>query len=54
MALPVSLLVAWLFARIFELPFKRHRSWKSLLAPVRSRTNGPARPGPAEAAPAGP
>lgn len=50
-ALPVSLLVAWLFARVFELPFKRHRSWKSLLAPVRSRSTGP---GPAGAAPAGP
>ncbi|WP_329251841.1 acyltransferase [Streptomyces sp. NBC_01478] len=28
--LPVSVLGAWLFAEIFEMPFKRNRSWKSL------------------------
>ena len=32
-ALPVSVLGAWLFAKVFETPFKRNRSWKSLLAP---------------------
>ncbi|MGW7426731.1 acyltransferase family protein [Streptomyces sp. NPDC054813] len=31
-ALPVSVLGAWLFARIFEIPFKRNRSWKTLIA----------------------
>ncbi|WP_431960368.1 acyltransferase family protein [Actinacidiphila sp. bgisy160] len=54
LALPASVLGAWLFARIFEAPFKRNRSWKSLLAPGRSRIAGPARPGPAETTPAGP
>ncbi|MEU1413986.1 acyltransferase [Streptomyces sp. NPDC005731] len=39
-ALPASLSGAWLFARIFEMPFKRNRSWKSLLAPVRSQPSG--------------
>lgn len=39
-ALPASLSGAWLFARIFEMPFKRNRSWKSLLAPVRSQPGG--------------
>ncbi|MET7567120.1 acyltransferase [Streptomyces sp. NPDC005492] len=28
--LPVSVLAAWLFSQVFELPFKRNRSWKSL------------------------
>ncbi|MET9087859.1 acyltransferase [Streptomyces sp. NPDC004237] len=31
-ALPLSVLGAWLFAKVFETPFKRNRSWKSLLA----------------------
>lgn len=31
LALPVSTLGAWLFSKIFELPFKRNRSWKSLM-----------------------
>ncbi|MFJ6542840.1 acyltransferase family protein [Streptomyces sp. NPDC091385] len=35
-ALPVSVLAAWLFARVFELPFKRNRSWRSLVASARS------------------
>ncbi|MFE2882997.1 acyltransferase family protein [Streptomyces sp. NPDC059272] len=39
--LPVSVLAAWLFSRIFELPFKRNRSWKSLLAQSRPRTTVP-------------
>jgi peptidoglycan/LPS O-acetylase OafA/YrhL len=29
---PLSVLVAWLFAHLFELPFQRHRSWKELAA----------------------
>ncbi|MCX4759530.1 acyltransferase [Streptomyces sp. NBC_01275] len=37
LAVPVSVLGAWLFAALFELPFKRHRSWKALLAAGRSR-----------------
>ncbi|MDX5566594.1 acyltransferase [Streptomyces sp. ID05-04B] len=36
LALPVSLLAAWLFSRIFELPFKRNRSWRSLVETGRS------------------
>ncbi|MFI1507800.1 acyltransferase family protein [Streptomyces sp. NPDC020597] len=39
-ALPVSLLAAWLFARLFELPFKRNRSWKSIVGTGRSRRSG--------------
>ena len=31
-ALPASLLGAWLFSRVFELPFKRNRSWSSMIA----------------------
>ncbi|MFF3563671.1 acyltransferase family protein [Streptomyces sp. NPDC002574] len=34
-ALPVSVLGAWLFSRVFEIPFKRNRSWTSLIAPGR-------------------
>lgn len=30
-ALPVSIVSAWVFSRIFEIPFKRNRSWKSLI-----------------------
>ncbi|MGY4997418.1 acyltransferase family protein [Streptomyces sp. 900105245] len=30
-ALPVSVLGAWLFSKIFEVPFKRNRSWRSLI-----------------------
>ncbi|MFF4489911.1 acyltransferase family protein [Streptomyces sp. NPDC001544] len=36
LALPVSVLGAWLFSQIFEMPFKRNRSWKSLIALSRS------------------
>ncbi|MEW1643490.1 acyltransferase [Streptomyces sp. NPDC091219] len=39
--LPVSVLAAWLFSRIFELPFKRNRSWKALLAQSRPSTTVP-------------
>ncbi|MFI6621226.1 acyltransferase family protein [Streptomyces sp. NPDC050528] len=39
--LPVSLLTAWLFSRVFELPFKRNRSWKSLTAQLRPSTTVP-------------
>ncbi|MFF2511949.1 acyltransferase family protein [Streptomyces sp. NPDC058086] len=36
LALPASVLAAWLFAKVFELPFKRNRSWKSMF-PAASR-----------------
>jgi peptidoglycan/LPS O-acetylase OafA/YrhL len=29
---PLALLVAWLFANVFEFPFQRHRSWRSVAA----------------------
>ncbi len=29
--MPLSLLVAWLFATVFEIPFQRHRCWRALL-----------------------
>ncbi|WP_327403292.1 acyltransferase [Streptomyces sp. NBC_01288] len=41
LGLPVSVLTAWLFSRIFELPFKRNRSWKSLMAQSRPSTTVP-------------
>ncbi|AVV47105.1 acyltransferase [Streptomyces sp. P3] len=40
LALPVSLLAAWLFSRLFELPFKRNRSWRSLVETGRSHWAG--------------
>ncbi|MER7684759.1 acyltransferase [Streptomyces sp. NPDC097610] len=40
LALPASVLGAWLFAKLFELPFKRNRSWKSMFSAGRA----PARP----------
>jgi len=40
LALPVSVLGAWLFSQIFEMPFKRNRSWKSLIQRGRSRCTG--------------
>jgi peptidoglycan/LPS O-acetylase OafA/YrhL len=39
LALPASVLGAWLFAELFEMPFKRNRSWKSLVSAGRSRWN---------------
>ncbi|MEU3862962.1 acyltransferase [Streptomyces sp. NPDC028722] len=40
LALPVSVLGAWLFSQIFEMPFRQNRSWKSLIAQCRSRRSG--------------
>ncbi|WP_256914292.1 acyltransferase family protein [Streptomyces hilarionis] len=40
LALPASVLGAWLFSRVFEMPFKRNRSWKSMIAAGRSRRGG--------------
>jgi len=34
---PASLVAAWLFAQVFELPFQRHRSWRALAASARRR-----------------
>ncbi len=39
-AAPVTLLVAWAFSRIFEIPFQRHRGFGPLLAAVRARLKG--------------
>ncbi|RMB81867.1 acyltransferase [Streptomyces shenzhenensis] len=39
LGLPVSICGAWLFSRIFELPFKRNRSWRSVLTPDRPATS---------------
>jgi peptidoglycan/LPS O-acetylase OafA/YrhL len=36
-ALPISVLGAWLFSKLFEMPFKRNRSWESMIALGRSR-----------------
>ncbi|WP_330346760.1 acyltransferase family protein [Streptomyces sp. NBC_00582] len=36
LALPVSLCGAWVFSRLFEVPFKQNRSWKSMIALGRS------------------
>lgn len=40
LGLPASILSAWLFAELFEMPFKRNRSWKSMLSAARSRRHG--------------
>lgn len=40
LGLPASVLGAQLFAKIFEMPFKRNRSWKSMLSAGRSRWTG--------------
>ncbi len=37
LALPASLVAAWLFARVFEIPFQRYRSWQLLSAELRHR-----------------
>ncbi len=34
LGLPVAVFGAWLFSRIFETPFKRNRSWKSMIESV--------------------
>ncbi|MER5532693.1 acyltransferase family protein [Streptomyces mirabilis] len=38
LALPASVLGAWVFAKLFELPFKRNRSWKSMFSAGRAPT----------------
>lgn len=37
LAVPITLLAAWLFALFFEIPFQRHRSAAALRAAVRAR-----------------
>jgi peptidoglycan/LPS O-acetylase OafA/YrhL len=37
LALPVTIVVAWVFASLFELPFQRHRSWPALRTAIRDR-----------------
>lgn len=37
LSVPLSLLTAWLFARYFENPFKRTRSWKAMLRTGRQK-----------------
>ncbi|MGW4406667.1 acyltransferase family protein [Nonomuraea sp. NPDC004702] len=37
LAVPASVGVAWLFASVFELPFQRHRGWRSLREAARAR-----------------
>jgi peptidoglycan/LPS O-acetylase OafA/YrhL len=39
-ALPVSLATAWVFSRVFELPFQRHRGWAPLWAAAKTRARG--------------
>lgn len=42
---PLSLLAAWLFAHLFELPFQRYRSWKKLAAgPLSAFKRGVSKP----------
>ncbi|MET8956773.1 acyltransferase family protein [Streptomyces sp. NPDC004393] len=35
LALPTSVLAAWIFSEIFEKPFQRNRSWQSMLSAIR-------------------
>lgn len=37
LGVPISLFAAWLFSRVFEIPFQRYRSWASLGSAVRSQ-----------------
>jgi peptidoglycan/LPS O-acetylase OafA/YrhL len=38
LGVPISLVAAWVFASIFELPFQRHRSYRALTAAARARS----------------
>ncbi len=38
-AVPASLLFAWLFAAVLELPFQRHRSWSALRTAAKGRVS---------------
>jgi peptidoglycan/LPS O-acetylase OafA/YrhL len=37
LAAPITLVTAWLFALVFEIPFQRYRSWAPLRAAARAR-----------------
>jgi peptidoglycan/LPS O-acetylase OafA/YrhL len=37
LALPVTVVVAWLFAGVFEIPFQRYRSWPALRVAMQAR-----------------
>lgn len=54
LAVPASLLLAWLFASVFELPFQRHRDPRALWTAIRARMRpGETRPAVAEASAGG-
>jgi peptidoglycan/LPS O-acetylase OafA/YrhL len=38
LGVPISLIAAWLFARLFELPFQRYRSYRALATAVRTES----------------
>lgn len=38
LGLPASIVSAWLFSEIFELPFKRNRSWNRIRSPFHERS----------------
>jgi peptidoglycan/LPS O-acetylase OafA/YrhL len=38
---PLSILCAWLFAKAFEAPFRKNRSWRELIAVLRTRSTEP-------------
>jgi peptidoglycan/LPS O-acetylase OafA/YrhL len=42
-AVTLSLIGAWFFARVFEFPFQRYRSWAALVTAVRARRARPIR-----------
>jgi peptidoglycan/LPS O-acetylase OafA/YrhL len=50
LAVPISVLAAWGFATVFEIPFQRYRSWSALRAALRPRRT-PAEPAPLEPQP---
>jgi peptidoglycan/LPS O-acetylase OafA/YrhL len=43
-AVPASVGAAWLFSKLFEIPFQRHRDWKSLRVACQRRLQRPRRP----------
>ncbi len=44
LAAPISVLTAWLFATVFEIPFQRYRGWAALRAVVAGRWARPGKP----------
>jgi peptidoglycan/LPS O-acetylase OafA/YrhL len=37
LAVPITVVAAWLFAAVFEIPFQRYRSWAALTEKIRTR-----------------